>query len=164
MASPLLSLEGRVGNLLSARRQTVAAVESCTGGLILHRLTNIPGSSAYVMGGFVTYSNDAKMKFVGVQPNTLESYGAVSEQTAREMVIGCRAAFGVDIALSATGIVGPSGATETKPVGLVYIGLATADRTLVRQFNWLGDRETNKAHTADAALTMLLEALEEVTP
>jgi PncC family amidohydrolase len=113
-----------------------------------------------VLGGFVTYSNEAKMQFANVQAATLEQYGAVSEQTAREMVRGVRAAFGVDYAVSATGIVGPGGATATKPVGLVYIGLAGQGVEIVRQFHWNADREANKGHTADAALTMLLEVLE----
>lgn len=154
------SLEQRAGDLLRAHKLTFTAVESCTGGLILHRMTNIPGSSAYVLGGFVTYSNEAKMKFAHVRTETLETWGAVSEQTALEMVRGVRLAFGADYALSATGIVGPGGATETKPVGLVYVGIAGPNVETVQKFNWTGDREANKQHTADAALTMLLQALE----
>lgn len=153
-------IEQRVGDYLRARKQTVVAVESCTGGLIMHRLTNIPGSSEYVLGGFVTYSNDAKMKFAAVAEETLRQYGAVSEPTAREMARGVRAAFGADWALSATGIVGPGGGTPTKPVGLVFIGLCGPGIDRVQQFLWDADREANKQHTADAALSMLLSALE----
>ncbi len=156
----MASLEARVGEQLTLRKATVAAVESCTGGLILHRLTNIPGSSAYVLGGFVTYSNEAKMQFAAVGRATLEQYGAVSEPTAREMVRGVRAAFSATYALSATGIVGPGGGTAAKPVGLVYIGIAGPDFEDVREYHWAGERVENKEHTADAALSLLLEYME----
>src|SRR5262245_47051728 len=110
-------LEVLVGELLKIRHLTISAAESCTGGLILHRLTNVAGSSSYVMGGVVSYSNEAKMKLLGVKPDILNQYGAVSEQVAVQMAQGARHALGTDIALSVTGIAGPSGGTETKPVG-----------------------------------------------
>jgi PncC family amidohydrolase len=159
--SALPALERRAGELLLAHKRTFAAVESCTGGLILHRMTNIPGSSAYVLGGFVTYSNAAKMKFAHVQAATLEAYGAVSEPTALEMVRGVREAFGADYAVSATGIVGPGGGSIEKPVGLVYIGLATPFTEIVVKHNWPDDRETNKQHTTNAALGLLIAFLEQ---
>jgi nicotinamide-nucleotide amidase len=149
------SLEARVGKLLAAHSLTVVTAESCTGGLILHRLTNIPGSSNYVLGGFVTYSNEAKVKFAGVRPETLDQYGAVSEQTAAEMAHGARAAFGADVALSVTGIAGPGGGTDTKPIGLTYVGLSAPGADRVARYVWTGDRESNKAASADAALQLL---------
>ena len=157
------SLEARAGTILTARGMTVTAAESCTGGLILHRLTNIAGSSAYVLGGFVTYSNEAKAKFLGVRQETLVRYGAVSEQTAAEMARGARAAIQADVALSVTGIAGPGGGTPTKPVGLTYIGLDAEDLQRVVHFVWTGDRESNKASSADAALQLLLEYLNRHT-
>ena len=153
------SLEARVGEILKARSMTVTAAESCTGGLILHRLTNIPGSSAYVLGGFVTYSNETKVKYLGVRQETLDRYGAVSEQTAAEMARGAREALNVDVALSVTGIAGPGGGTPTKPVGLTYIGLDASDFRRVVHYVWTGDRESNKAASADAALQLLLDYL-----
>lgn len=153
------SLEIRIGELLKSRSQTVAAAESCTGGLILHRLTNVSGSSAYVLGGFVTYSNEAKIQFAHVNPETLNEHGAVSEQTAVEMARGTREAFGADFALSVTGIAGPGGGTDTKPVGLTYIGLSTRAGEEVARYVWTGDREANKDSSAEAALQMLYNYL-----
>jgi nicotinamide-nucleotide amidase len=158
----IIRIEERLGQLLISQKQTLSVVESCTGGLIQHRVTNISGSSSYFMGGFVTYSNAAKMKFAGVSESTLQRYGAVSEQTAREMVVGVQASFGVDYALSATGIVGPGGGSPEKPVGLVYVGLATPTGSEVRRFLWSADRETNKSYTADAALNWLVSVLENL--
>ncbi len=164
-------LETRVGDLLKARGQTITTAESCTGGLILHRLTNIAGSSAYVLGGIVAYSNEAKVKFLGVQEETLMRHGAVSEPTAREMARGVRALFGTDFALSVTGIAGPGGGTPEKPVGLTYIGLCVLERARYRdgvveriqviRRVWEGDRETNKADSASAALELLHDYLLE---
>ncbi len=151
--------EARVGQILTARGMTVTAAESCTGGLILHRLTNISGSSAYVLGGFVTYSNESKVKLLGVKQETLDRYGAVSEETAREMALGARRALGADVALSVTGIAGPTGGTPAKPVGLTYIGLSAGDVDRVTRYVWTGDRETNKALSAEAALQLLYEYL-----
>jgi PncC family amidohydrolase len=153
------SLEVLVGELLKERKLTISAAESCTGGLILHRLTNVAGSSAYVMGGVVSYSNQAKMKFLDVQEDTLNKYGAVSEQVAVQMAQGARHAFATDIALSVTGIAGPGGGTEAKPVGLTYIALDMPDHTESRHFVWNGDREQNKAHSAEAALQLLYDVL-----
>lgn len=154
-------LEVRVGEVLRARGWTVCAAESCTGGLIMHRLTNIAGSSAYVLGGVVSYSNEAKQKLIGVQEATLKAYGAVSEQTAAEMVVGVRALFDADIAVSVTGIAGPGGGTPDKPVGLTYIGLVWRDQaSQVRRHVWSGDREAIKAASSDAALEWILQVAE----
>lgn len=155
-----MSLEAQIGTALTARGWTVCAAESCTGGLVLHRLTNIPGSSAYVLGGVVAYSNDAKMKLLGVHKATLNAHGAVSEETAAEMARGALALFDADVAVSITGIAGPSGGTEQKPVGLTYIGLAARGEVLVVQRHlWNGDRLAVKAASADAALRLILDNL-----
>ncbi len=152
-------LEARVGAALLARGWTVCAAESCTGGLVMHRLTNIAGSSAYVLGGVVSYSNQAKQQIIGVREPTLIAYGAVSEPTAAEMVRGVRDLFDADIAVSITGIAGPGGGTPEKPVGLTYIGLIVrgADPQ-VRRHVWQGDREAVKSASATAALEWILEA------
>ena len=140
---------------------TVAAAESCTGGLILSALTDVAGSSAYVEGGLVTYSNDAKMQRLGVREATLIEFGAVSEATAREMALGVRGVFQTDYALSVTGIAGPGGGTDEKPVGLTYIGLAgPADLLSVERHVWDRDRIGNKLASAEAALRQLLRAIE----
>ena len=152
-------LEVRIGQLLSKHGWTISAAESCTGGLILHRLTNVPGSSAYVMGGFVTYSNEAKMKFAHVSEQTLLDFGAVSEQTALEMARGTREAFGTTVAVSVTGIAGPGGGTATKPVGLTYIGLSADNVERVVSYVWSDDREANKADSAEAALQLVYDYL-----
>ncbi len=154
-------LEVAVGRLLAAHRLTLAVAESCTGGLIMHRLTNVAGSSAYLMGGMVVYSYEAKVKFVGVQQSTLDQFGAVSAETAGEMARGVRAAFGADFALAVTGIAGPGGGTPTKPVGLVYIALDAPYGTQIERHLWQSDREGNKAHSAEAALALLYRHLTE---
>lgn len=156
----LISLAQHAGELLSARNATVCAAESCTGGLILSTLTDIAGSSAYVLGGVVTYSNEAKMQLVGVPAATLEAHGAVSEPTARAMAEGARQLFKADYALSVTGIAGPGGGTPTKPVGLVYVGLAGPDETQVERYLWESDRIGNKRLSVAAALRMLIATLE----
>ncbi len=155
------ALEYRIYAAMTAQKLTFAAAESCTGGLILHRLTNVPGSSDYVMGGIVVYSNEAKMKFVNVQAESLKQYGAVSEQVAREMARGARAAFGVDVAVSVTGIAGPGGATETKPVGLTYIGLSAPHADQVVRYIFTGDREANKQAASEAALQLVYDYLNQ---
>lgn len=158
MAQPLL--EVRVGELLLNKNLTVCAAESCTGGLIMHRLTNVPGSSAYVLGGIVAYSNAAKQSLLRVRQGTLIAHGAVSEQTAAEMATGAREIFGATLAVSVTGIAGPGGGTPEKPVGLTYIGLAGPDgRLIVNRHLWDGDRDAVKAASADAALQLVLDVL-----
>ncbi|MHB8625317.1 MAG: CinA family protein [Aggregatilineales bacterium] len=159
MLSDKSSLEYRVGTLLADRRQTVAVAESCTGGLVMHRLTNVPGSSAYFPGGAVTYSYEAKQQILGVQPETLAAYGAVSSQTALEMARGVRLTFGADYGIGVTGIAGPAGGTETKPIGLVYIALSSVNAGQVIERRWQSDREGNKQLSADAALQLLFDWL-----
>lgn len=140
---------------LEARGLTLATAESCTGGLIAAALTAIAGSSSVVMAGFVAYSNDAKMRMVGVQEATLAAHGAVSEAVAREMAEGALREAQVDVALSCTGIAGPGGATPGKPVGLVFIGCARrGGATVVERHVFPGDRGAVRAATVAAALRL----------
>ena len=150
----------RVASLLKEKGLWIATAESCTGGLIGHKLTNIPGSSEYFKGGVISYGNEVKMKLLGVKEETLKKYGAVSEQTARVMAEGVKKLMDVNIAIATTGIAGPGGGTETKPVGLVYAALAHDDGVIVKKFVFNGAREENKESFANAALNMLLEYLE----
>lgn len=141
--------------LLTDRKQTLAIAESCTGGLISHRITNVPGASAVLLAGMVTYSNDAKEKFLGVSATTLKAHGAVSEPVVVEMARGARERAGADYGVSVTGIAGPSGGTAEKPVGTVFIGLANADRSLAKKMFNPFDRETFKHVTSQQALDLL---------
>ncbi len=150
-----VTLEDVVGKLLIEKGLTFAAAESCTGGLLSHRLTNIPGSSVYFKGGVVSYSNDAKMNILDVEEETLERVGAVSEQTAIEMAEGVQQLMKTDLGVSITGIAGPGGGTKEKPVGLVYIGLAVRDDVSARQFIFPRDRKGNKYLSSQAALNMI---------
>jgi nicotinamide-nucleotide amidase len=144
---------------LIKRKQTLALAESCTGGCLSHRLTNVPGASAVLLAGLVTYSNDAKRKFLNVQAETLAAHGAVSEPVAREMAEGARASTQADYALSITGIAGPDGGTPSKPVGTVFIGLAGPNGTTVHRNLNPYDRETFKQVTAQQALELLRRSL-----
>jgi len=155
------TLEERVGQLLIERHQTLALAESCTGGLISHRITRIAGSSAYYLGGATSYANDVKVKLLGVRPATLEKYGAVSQETALEMSHGIRERIGADFGLSVTGIAGPSGGTPEKPVGTVWISIAQAKNYEARLFQFHGDRERIILGTSQAALNWLRLALLE---
>lgn len=149
------TLEEVVGQLLLQKRQTLAVAESCTGGYISHRITRIGGSSAYFYGGAVTYSNDAKVRFLGVNPKTLETYGAVSRETALEMSRGIRERAGASLGLSVTGIAGPSGGSPEKPVGTVWISIALERGNHASLFNFHGDRERVILGTSQAALHWL---------
>jgi PncC family amidohydrolase len=152
-------LEEQTGELLAQRGWTLAVAESCTGGLLGHRITGVSGSSAYFQGGVISYSNDAKEKVLGVPHETLIEHGAVSEETALAMAQGARRLLGTDIALSVTGIAGPTGGTAEKPVGLVYIALATEGLTMCERHVWKGGRAENKEQSAEAALALLLSYL-----
>jgi nicotinamide-nucleotide amidase len=148
-------LETVIVRLLTERKLTLALAESCTGGCIAHRITNVPGASAVLLAGLVTYSNAAKQKFLGVQTDTLTRHGAVSEAVARELADGARRQTQADYAVAVTGIAGPSGGTPDKPVGTVFIGLAGPAGTVAeRQLNPY-DRETFKQVTAQQALELL---------
>jgi nicotinamide-nucleotide amidase len=154
------SQEEVAGRLLAQRGLTISLAESCTGGLIGHRLTGVSGSSAYFERGLVVYSNRAKQELLGVSPDTLAEFGAVSPQTAREMALGARRAGGSDVGLAVTGIAGPTGGSEDKPVGTVHFGLARGQEaeTLHRRFH--GGRAAVKAQAAETALDMLRRRLE----
>ena len=154
-----MALEYEVGELLKRRGLTLGTVESATGGLISHLITNVPGSSEYYIGSVTSYSNEIKMKVIGVKRATLEKYGSVSPQVAEEMAAGGRKLLGVDICVADTGIAGPGGATEGKTVGLFYIGLAHGGEVSSRRYEFHGSREENKRAAAEAALGWVKEYL-----
>jgi PncC family amidohydrolase len=157
----LLELSRAVGRQLAAAQHTIATAESCTGGLIASTLTDLAGSSDYVLGGVVSYSNQVKLQLLGVRPDTLQSHGAVSPETAAEMAQGVRRLLHVDVGVSATGIAGPGGASPDKPVGLVYLHLSAADREWGERHVWAYDRLGNKRASVAAALTLVLKYLTE---
>lgn len=156
-----MAIEEEVGALLASQGLTLVIAESCTGGLVAHRITNVSGSSAYFWGGFVPYANQAKETLLGVLHETLLAHGAVSEPTAREMARGARQRTGADVGISVTGIAGPTGGTPEKPVGLVYIALSAPDAELCQRYVWQGDRLANKEQSAEAALRLLQTYLQE---
>jgi len=149
-----------LGRFLAEHHLTVAAAESCTGGLLTSRLTDVPGSSAYVMGSIVSYSNEVKEKLVGVKHETLAAHGAVSSQTAAEMAIGVRRVIGTYLGLAITGIAGPGGGTEEKPVGLVYTAVATEKRVIVGENHFEGTREEIKKQACECVMMMALGTLD----
>jgi PncC family amidohydrolase len=153
-------LENLLGELLRQRNVTLVAAESCTGGLIADRITNVPGSSEYFLGGIIAYAYEAKVALLNVSWDTLNAYGAVSSEVVLEMARGARAAFNSDLAVSISGIAGPGGGLPEKPVGTTWIGLSTPDGDWSRKFVWSGDRLQNKAFSAEAALQFLLDYLE----
>ncbi len=153
------TIETQIGDILRQRGLKLAIAESCTGGLIAHRITNVPGSSDYFIGGVVAYAYEAKVKLLGVSWKTLNTCGAVSRETVLEMAGGVRQSLGTDIAISVSGIAGPGGGLPNKPVGTVWVGLAAPDGTWARLFHFPGDREQNKAAAAEAALSMLRDYL-----
>ncbi|OYT19147.1 MAG: competence/damage-inducible protein A [Nitrospira sp. UW-LDO-01] len=150
------TMEEVVGRLLVEQHRTIAVAESCTGGLIGHRLTMVPGSSAYVDRGAICYSNQAKTEMLGVPVSLIEQYGAVSREVAQAMATGIRERAGASVGLSVTGIAGPGGATETKPVGLVYVGLdGGGGESITKEFRFHGDRSVIKQRSSQAALDLL---------
>jgi len=155
----MANLEQEVGNLLRRKRLTLGIVESATGGLISHLITNVPGSSDYYKGSVTAYSNEAKIKVVGVKADTISKYGAVSYQAVEEMAQGGRKILAADICLADTGIAGPSGATPEKPVGLFYIGLSHQAGTYSQKHHFQGSRKQNKRRAAEATLAWLKEYL-----
>ena len=153
-------LEVVVGELLREHGLRLAVAESCTGGLIGHLLTNVPGSSTYYMGSVTAYAYEAKVRLLGVSWETLEKHGAVSRATVLEMARGVRRALAADVGLAVSGIAGPGGGTPEKPVGLTWVGLSTPHLQFARDYYWHGDRLENKAASADAALRLLVEHLQ----
>jgi nicotinamide-nucleotide amidase len=155
----VLRIEEEIGNLLRQKKLTLGTVESATGGLISHNITNVSGSSDYYNGSVISYSNEVKIKLVGVKAETIDKYGAVSSQVAEQMAEGGRKLLNVDICIADTGIAGPTGATTNKPVGLFYLGLSSSTGTFSRQHIFKGNREQNKHDAAMAALNWLKEYL-----
>jgi PncC family amidohydrolase len=150
------SLEKRLGEILRKKKLTISVAESCTGGLISHRITNISGSSDYFEQGVITYSNKSKIQLLNVPKLILESFGAVSAETAKAMAEGVRTFSKSDLGLAVTGIAGPTGGTAQKPVGLVYIGLSSKIPTKVKEFKFSGSREVIKEQASDEAMKMVL--------
>jgi len=150
-----------IGDLLHECGLKLVAAESCTGGLIGSRITDVPGSSEYFLGSVVAYAYDVKVKLLDVSWDTLNTYGAVSRETVLEMARGARQRIGGDIAISVSGIAGPDGGTPEKPVGTTWVGLVAKDGEWVKEFHFSGNREQNKSSAADAALQMLLDYLQE---
>lgn len=154
-----MKLEKHIGYLLKRHHLKIAVAESCSGGLIAHRITNVAGSSEYFDRGFIVYSNKAKIELLHVKPCTIKNYGAVSMQTAIEMAKGAKSAAKTKLGLAVTGIAGPAGGTEEKPVGLVYIAVAYYRKSICREFRFNGKREDIKLKTSQNALKMLKELL-----
>ena len=148
-----------IGNLLSENGLSLAIAESCTGGLVSHKITNVPGSSNYFDRAVVSYSNRSKLELLDVGEDTLYNHGAVSRPVAREMAEGVKKLAGTEVGLSTTGIAGPGGGTEEKPVGLTYIGISTEDITQVKKFLFQGDRQKNKQLATLKALESLIAVL-----
>lgn len=151
----------QVGNLLRDGNLTLAVAESCTGGLISHKITNVPGSSDYFDRGVVSYSNRSKLELLDVQEDTLYEHGAVSKDVAAQMAEGIKSLAGTEVGLSTTGIAGPGGGTEEKPVGLVYVGIAVKKKVRIKKFVFQGDRWENKESAAIKALESLVAFLSE---
>ena len=153
-------LEVLVGQLLHTKGLSITTAESCTGGMIADRITNVAGSSEYFQGGIVAYSYEAKVALLDVSWDTLRAQGAVSEGVVIEMARGARVALGADIGLSVSGIAGPGGGLPDKPVGTTWIALSTTEGDWARKFIWDGDRLQNKVLSAEAALQLVLDYLE----
>ena len=158
------ALAARLQSLCTSRGLRFATAESCTGGLIGHLITEQPGSSAYYVGGAVTYSDAVKARVLDVPETSLRAHGAVSAQVATAMAEGAVRRFAADLAVSATGIAGPDGGSEAKPVGLTYVAVAGVAGTEVRRYLWHGDRGANKIRSAEAALQLALDRLGEGSP
>ncbi len=156
-----IAAEQRIGDLLLKRGKTLSLAESCTGGLIGHRITNVSGSAAYFLMDFVVYSNDAKIKFLGVNPSLLKEYGAVSREVAVKMAEGAKKASGSSYSLAVTGIAGPTGGTSDKPVGTVFIAVTSDRGTICNRYSFCGSREEIKNETAQNALELLGKTIRE---
>lgn len=158
------SLEMELGPLLRARGLKLAVAESCTGGLLTDRITDVPGSSDYFLGGIIAYAYEAKVALLGVSWDTLKAYGAVSRETVLEMARGARRALSADLAVSVSGIAGPGGGLPNKPVGTTWIGLSAADGEQAAVYGFQGDRHQNKVLAAEAALRLLTDYLQGKRP
>ena len=154
-------VEEKLGRLLRKKHLTIATAESCTGGLIGDRLTDVPGSSEYFVGGVIAYSNNVKMSMLGVRRQTLTKWGAVSEQAVREMAAGACRRLGADMGVAVSGVAGPGGGTKVKPVGLVYVCVKAAESLAVERHLFRGGRRAVKEQSATAALELCQRALED---
>lgn len=159
-----MNLEEKIVQQLLDKGYTITTAESCTGGLLAGRILNVSGASAVYNEGHITYSNEAKERLLGVSHETLEKYGAVSEQTAAEMARGAALAASANVGLSATGIAGPTGGTPEKPVGLVYVGCYYNGEVTVEECHFKGNREENRSAAVEAALKLLWSKLNTVQP
>ena len=157
-----MNLEERLVKMLLDRNEKVSTAESCTGGLVAGKIVNVSGASEVFDEGYVTYANKSKAKLLGVSKEILDNEGAVSKECAIEMAIGCAKAANAQLGLSTTGIAGPGGGTEEKPVGLVYIGCSVNGKTTAKRCVFDGNRMENRQHTVETALEMLVEALENL--
>jgi PncC family amidohydrolase len=153
------ALELQIGPRLRQEKMTLVTAESCTGGLIASRITDVAGSSDYLLGGITAYANEAKVALLGVSWDTLRAFGAVSRQTVLEMARGARRALGASLAISVSGIAGPGGGLPDKPVGTTWVALTATDGEWARLYSFSGDRAQNKTSAADAALQLLLDYL-----
>jgi nicotinamide-nucleotide amidase len=156
-----VELVAAVLEALAAHQLTLAVAEGDTGGALLATLTAVPGSSRVVLGGVVAYHDDLKRGILGVEPSLIASHGAVSAEAAQAMAAGVRRVSGADVGLATTGIAGPGGATPQKSVGLAFVAAARDDRALVREHHWQGDRASNRCHSAEAALELVLELVKK---
>lgn len=156
-----MRLEEKIAKLCVAKHKTLGIAESCTGGLLTHVLTNVPGSSAFLLLGMIAYDNAAKIKLLRVSKKLLKQYGAVSPQAALQMAHGIRAILKTDIGIAITGIAGPGGGSPQKPVGLIYIAIETEHTAIAHEFFFKGDRLANKESSVNAALKILLQTLAE---
>ncbi len=155
----LMKIEAEVGKILRKRKLTLAVAESCTGGLISSRITDISGSSDYFIMGIVAYSNEIKENILGVSAKSIKKYGAVSKQVALEMAGGVKLFAGTNIGIAATGIAGPRGGTKSKPVGLVYIALSTNKKRIIKEFRFKGTRIEVKSQATQAALRLITSVI-----
>ena len=160
----LVGLAERLQDACLGRGLTLALAESCTGGLVADAITDVPGSSGYFLGGIVSYADEVKERQLGVPADVIAAHGAVSAQVARAMAEGARARFGSGVAASVTGIAGPDGGSDAKPVGLTYVAVADEHGVDVRRFVWAGDRGANKQSSAEAVLQLLVERVGSPAP
>ncbi len=154
-----MSLQERLAAVLTDRGLTLATAESCTGGGLSHLITDVPGASAFFLGGVIAYQNEVKLQLLGVREQVLRTHGAVSLQTARAMAEGCRSRFDSDVAVSITGIAGPTGGNPEKPVGLVYVAVATRRQSKVAEHRFSGDRAEVRRQAVSAAISMILDTV-----
>ncbi len=154
-----MKIEKAIGECLRGKGWTLSVAESCTGGLICDRLTNVPGSSDYFMGGMVNYSNESKIKHLGIPKQDIKVYGAVSSHIAKKMAQGVRRAFETDFGLSTTGVAGPTGGTKRSPIGRVFMALTDGRRTWVQKEDFKGSRREIKKQAVERSLKLLYETL-----